>query len=244
MQGDTLQHYEQRQYNFKPALKELPQIMLPTDLTLKGIVSLDVSNLADTDPFMPSKGGFTKNLPMIPEPKMIDDQDPNNNEPNLNNQQSIKNTTNSNAPTTYSPGNMVTFNTFNRGPAPVYRPPENNNVANNNQNNNASVNNNAPPPPMINLNNNTVVNVGAPPPPPLLNLNLTKTAGPPPPPPLINNLASLGVKVESSEVKEEQKPKAATGEVGRGFNFLIILIDFFLFRFFSILISLIFSIFS
>ena len=38
MQGDTLEHYAEKQYNFKPAMKELPQIMLPTDLTLKGIV--------------------------------------------------------------------------------------------------------------------------------------------------------------------------------------------------------------
>jgi len=218
MQGDTLQHYEQREYNFKPAIKELPQIMLPTDLTLKGIVSLDFPNLTDNDPFMPSKGGLTKNLPIIPEPKMQDEQNPSSNEPNLNNQQSVK--TNANAvPTTYTPGNMVTFNTFNRGPAPVYKPPENiptsNQKVNSINNNNASVNNNAPLPPMINLPTNTVVNSGAPP-PPMLNLSMPKTGGPPPPPPLINNLASLGVKPDDNndnKPDEENKP-TGSGEGG------------------------------
>ena len=214
MQGDTLQHYEQREYNFKPAIKELPQIMLPTDLTLKGIVSLDFPNLTDNDPFMPSKGGLTKNLPMIPEPKMQDEQNPSSNEPNLNNQQSVKTNVNV-VQTTYTPGNMVTFNTFNRGPAPVYKPPEN--IPTSNQkasinNNNATVYNNAPPPPMINLPTNTVVNSGAPP-PPMLNLSMPKTGGPPPPPPLINNLASLGVKPDDSN---DNKPEVENKPAGSG----------------------------
>ena len=236
MQGDTLQHYEQRQYNFKPAMKELPQIMLPTDLTLKGIVSLDFQNLTDTDPFMPSKGGLTKNLPMIPEPKMLDDQNPNNNNNNEtgeNNQPSIKPNNNSNVATTYTPGSMVTFNTFNKGIAPVYHPPENNPSNNNNNqnqtnNNNIAVNNRAPPPPPINLT--PIVNAGAPP-PPMLNLSLPKSGGGPPAPPLINNLASLGIKSEDSENKpEEHKPApVSVGEGGRCniyYNFKKIILNF------------------
>ena len=222
-QGDTLQHYEQREYNFKPAIKELPQIMLPTDLTLKGIVSLDFPNLTDSDPFMPSKGGLNKNLPQIPEPKMTDEQNPNQNEQNPNvNLQTVKTSNNQNAPTTYTPGTMVTFNTFNRGPAPVYKPPENNLSTGNNQKANPSnntatvVNNNAPPPPLLNLPpTNTVVNSGAPP-PPMLNLSLPKTTagGPPPPPPLINNLASLGVKPDDNNDQKADNKQAQASEGG------------------------------
>lgn len=219
-QGDTLQHYEQREYNFKPAIKELPQIMLPTDLTLKGIVSLDFPNLTDSDPFMPSKGGLNKNLPQIPEPKMTDDQNPNQNEQNPNaNQQTVKTSNNQNAPTTYTPGTMVTFNTFNRGPAPVYKPPENNPSVNNQKanptNNNATVNTNAPPPPLLNLPpTNTVVNSGAPP-PPMLNLSLPKTTGgPPPPPPLINNLASLGVKPDDGNDQKAENTQVQASKGG------------------------------
>lgn len=218
MQGDTLEHYEQKQYNFKPAMKELPQIMLPADLALKGIVSLDFPNLTDNDPFMPSKGGVTKNLPMIPEPKMTDEKSFNFNESNDDNFQKVKNNSNSNAATTYTPGSMITFNTFNKGSIAVYKPPENNTFSNNNQvTNNSSVNKNAPPPPNINLPaTSIIVNSGAPP-PPLLNLGAPKgPSGIPPPPPLINNLASLGVQQDDgNEDQNEQKQNKPSEEGGR-----------------------------
>lgn len=224
MQGDTLQHYEQRQYNFKPALKELPQIMLPTDLSLKGIVNMDFQNLADSDPFMPSKGGFTKNLPTMPEPKLLDENIENVAEPNVVQQQTAKNTSQNNMPTTYTPGSMVTFNTFNKGPAPVYKPPENNpiskpNATSNNAGSfNITTNTNAPPPPLLNLNTNITTNSGAPPPPSLL---LPPPTNNMPAPPLINNLASLGVKPDDDNDKngeDQNKPAASSGGGGgRGY---------------------------
>lgn len=226
MQGDTLQHYEQRQYNFKPALKELPQIMLPTDLSLKGIVNMDFQNLADSDPFMPSKGGFTKNLPTMPEPKLLDENIENIAESNVIQQQIAKNSSQNNIPTTYTPGSMVTFNTFNKGPAPVYKPPENNsigqpNIASNTGPSNITTNTNAPPPPLLNLplNTNITTNSGAPPPPSLLLPPTNKPA----PPPLINNLASLGVKPDDdggNDKNEEaqNKPAESSGGGGRGYS--------------------------
>lgn len=211
MQGDTLQHYEQRQYNFKPALKELPQIMLPTDLSLKGIVNMDFQTLADTDPFIPSKGGMTKNLPMMPEPKLLNDNSEHIGENNNLQQEGSKNNNQNNGPITYTPGAMVTFNTFNKGPAPVYKPPENNPISKptTNANSNVTVNNNAPPPPNLTLNIN--VNAGAPPPPSLLLPPPTQSSGPPP---LINNLASLGVKPDDNDRQENAQNNAGSSGGG------------------------------
>lgn len=165
---------------------------LATTLNLKGIVDLDdIPNLSESiDPFMPSKGGLKTTLPTVNEPKqeaLI------NEETNLSHPNPAPLPANSKTSSGYSPGSMISFNTFNKGVAPVFAAQDNNaggsnvappstpqikfNFINNGgvegtspQKNNASNNGFTPPPPSLSSGN-----VPSPPPFP--------GAIPPPPPP-------------------------------------------------------------
>lgn len=109
--------------------KTIPQMNLATTLNLKGIVDLDdMPNLSENvDPFMPSKGGFKTSLPTVNEPKqetLVNEEATLN--PNSANLTHSPLPTNSKTSSGYSPGSMISFNTFNKGAAPVFTGQDNN----------------------------------------------------------------------------------------------------------------------